>query len=1019
MIWMLCLTTLALFGSLLAEPQQWAEAGVPVALSRPITEISSATNDEGYTLSVWSQSQGGVPVIVGQLLGPDGTTQWEAEGRLLAAGFERAGFPEVGAVADGWVIVWFDAEYIEWCDRLDGGWCIRSAVRAIKVNNTGTPQWLGDRAGVEIVPMMEWWDIHPYEIFPSGAGGAIVTWQQEYDGVLLARGIDAAGSVWTEPVPVTANLSGAQFVVASDELGGLVSARTRSGYADSVVHATRMFPNGEHAWGDTTGINVHTTNFPLAQIMIAADGAGGAYFGWKTHAANEEFAVQHVDAAGTNLWPEAGVIPCSLPGIQSVVAFTTSYASGNPDGVVALFHDYQANHQVRVQKISLTGTPQWGNCGVELCADMPEQSYWGTVSLASDMQGGAVFCGELANYAINPNQIEVRVSRIAANGTLPWTEACVNAGISTDYNTEIEPVSVTGNSIQTLWLEDLAYSTLYGRTLDLVTGGMSVAPIVVVTSLGATAETPQAVQLAAGATAVVWESRDNSNTSGLFFQIFNVLGAPMFGEAGQPIAVDAEGAPLASYSASLCPDGDGGFFAAFRAPQVNDIIGVRAVHVNGSGEQLGNPQGTTVLDSTDSWSVKDLFAVADGGGGCYVSASQFDETYQLRSSTVRLNPQCEPIWNEPATFRATDTDVRPAGMVAGPEQSCYLINSLYQYPSEGYNLLRMSPDGSIEWDIEIVDGLAYSQSNFFVCSDAHAGVYLVWREQLEANLSYKVMAQRVAPAGELLWGEDGLVVKDSSNVVYPNCASDGVGNLNIAWETWTTLGSDIYAQRITPAGEMLWPENGLVVSDAAADQSNPQIVALSDNEIYIAWRDSREIIEYWSNAKLYATHLNARGEIGDDSWWEEDGNAICAAGSHQSSPVMIADGAGGAMLAWSDQRTGIGYWHSSVFAQRLYDPIFTDADESPVLPTEFALQQNYPNPFNPETVIEFALPTASKTTMKVFDVTGREVATLLDQPLTAGVHRVNFNAQKLASGVYFYTLKTDQHSLTKKMVLLK
>jgi hypothetical protein len=90
-----------------------------------------------------------------------------------------------------------------------------------------------------------------------------------------------------------------------------------------------------------------------------------------------------------------------------------------------------------------------------------------------------------------------------------------------------------------------------------------------------------------------------------------------------------------------------------------------------------------------------------------------------------------------------------------------------------------------------------------------------------------------------------------------------------------------------------------------------------------------------------------------------------------------------------------------------------------VLPSEFALLQNYPNPFNPSTTIEFALPMASDYTLKVFNVTGQEVASFSGHA-DAGVQSIVWDAAtKNASGVYFYRLSTDQFSQTKKMVLLK
>ncbi len=89
------------------------------------------------------------------------------------------------------------------------------------------------------------------------------------------------------------------------------------------------------------------------------------------------------------------------------------------------------------------------------------------------------------------------------------------------------------------------------------------------------------------------------------------------------------------------------------------------------------------------------------------------------------------------------------------------------------------------------------------------------------------------------------------------------------------------------------------------------------------------------------------------------------------------------------------------------------------LPAEFALNQNYPNPFNPTTTISFALPSPAKVTLKIYNVLGQTVETLIDEPMAAGVHQVNFDASSMASGMYFYNIKTDDNSETKKMLLLK
>ncbi len=114
----------------------------------------------------------------------------------------------------------------------------------------------------------------------------------------------------------------------------------------------------------------------------------------------------------------------------------------------------------------------------------------------------------------------------------------------------------------------------------------------------------------------------------------------------------------------------------------------------------------------------------------------------------------------------------------------------------------------------------------------------------------------------------------------------------------------------------------------------------------------------------------------------------------------------------------------------LYEPDFvpgaikvlvpTGVDDDPSgLPSVFTLEQNYPNPFNPVTMIEFALPKSSDVKLEVFNVLGQLVETLVDKPMPAGKHSIEFDAGAKPSGVYFYRLTHQYGSLTRKMVLLK
>jgi len=88
-------------------------------------------------------------------------------------------------------------------------------------------------------------------------------------------------------------------------------------------------------------------------------------------------------------------------------------------------------------------------------------------------------------------------------------------------------------------------------------------------------------------------------------------------------------------------------------------------------------------------------------------------------------------------------------------------------------------------------------------------------------------------------------------------------------------------------------------------------------------------------------------------------------------------------------------------------------------PTVYYLEQNYPNPFNPITTINYSIKLAGLATMKVYDLLGTEVATLVNEIKEAGSYSVTFNATNLPSGIYFYTLTSGNYSSTKKLLLLK
>lgn len=119
--------------------------------------------------------------------------------------------------------------------------------------------------------------------------------------------------------------------------------------------------------------------------------------------------------------------------------------------------------------------------------------------------------------------------------------------------------------------------------------------------------------------------------------------------------------------------------------------------------------------------------------------------------------------------------------------------------------------------------------------------------------------------------------------------------------------------------------------------------------------------------------------------------------------------------------SGTPVWTSGGLTELDLSSLVTSVEEKEQseVPQNYELFQSYPNPFNPTTTIQFALPKRSEVSLKLFDVLGREVATLLDEELQPGEYKVVFEAEGLSSGVYFYRIQAKGLVRTKKLMLLK
>lgn len=333
---------------------------------------------------------------------------------------------------------------------------------------------------------------------------------------------------------------------------------------------------------------------------------------------------------------------------------------------------------------------------------------------------------------------------------------------------------------------------------------------------------------------------------------------------------------------------------------------------------------------------------------------------------------------------------------------------------------RLDASGNPLWT---VDGVAVStaavyQYNPTVAPSGGGGAIVAWEEWPD-DTHGNVLAQRIDASGARAWGETGVSVWEHSGEItywrFPVAMSDGAGGAVLAWDYWDGLSSDmaIYAQRLTGDGMKLWPPGGVLASSSASMGTyEPAVAPDGAGGAIVAWEDSRASMEL----DVYAQRIDAGGAI----QWTPGGVPVCAVAGYQTAPAIVSDGAGGALVAWTDFRGGED---ADIYAARLFpDGAVTGVDRPP--PRAAALEQNYPNPFNPSTRIAFYLPAPGRVSIRVHDAAGRLVRALADGEYGAGRHEIAWDGRDgagapAASGVYLCRMSAGGAVNVRKLVLLR
>jgi hypothetical protein len=188
-----------------------------------------------------------------------------------------------------------------------------------------------------------------------------------------------------------------------------------------------------------------------------------------------------------------------------------------------------------------------------------------------------------------------------------------------------------------------------------------------------------------------------------------------------------------------------------------------------------------------------------------------------------------------------------------------------------------------------------------ITSDGAGGAIIVWADNRGG--SSDIYAQRVNASGAVLWTANGVAICTATgDQISPRIISDGAGGAIVTWEDFALY---VHAQRVNASGAVQWAAGGVVLGTATAGQENSRIVSDEEGGAIATWQGYNSSA---SNFDIYAQRVNASGAV----QWTAAGVALCTAAGDQEHPAIASDGAGGAIVAWDDNRG-----NRNIYAQRV------------------------------------------------------------------------------------------------------
>jgi len=975
----------------------WVPDGTPLCALPNGQSIGQAASDGGSgAIVVWSDNRSGGTDIYAQRVDMNGNILWAAGGVAVCTASGSQYNPKLTTDGSGGAV-------IVWLDMRSGN----NDLYAQRIDSNGNTLWTAN--GVSVCTEAD--NQTSPTIISGGSGSVVIAWEDYRSGTnwdIYAQRLNGAdgAQLWAAGGRAICTATGNQYYpqTATDGAAGAIITWQDYRGANYDLYAQRVNLAGTPQWTNNGVVVCNAANNQVNPVIVS-DGVGGAIIAWQDYRSgtNYDIYAQRLTGTGTVSWAANGVSLCAAANDQTSLALISDAASGS---IITWQDSRGGGADIYAQRVSSAGAGQWTADGVMVCGASGGQN---RPAIATDGSGGAIIAWEDIRSG---SSYDVYTQKVNSAGTVIWAAPGIAISTASGDQMIAQIVSDSYGGAIVAWQDSRSVTDtdIYAGHVD-GDGNAGWTHCGVPISVAQRSQSSVKVVSDGGGGAIMaWEDFRNSPTeSDIYAQRVFSDGYRLWSKNGLGVST-ASGNQM---NHAVAPDASNGLLVAWEDTRNGsyDIYGQRVGPIQNI---LWRQNGAVVCSTTATTYCPQL--TSDGTGGAIVVWENIVGAGTRDIYAQRINASGSQMWASAGVAVCSAANHQYGPQIVSDAAGGAII-AWYDMRGASADVYaqRVDANGNALWTVNgvVVCGASGSQNGVRMIPDGSGGAIICWTDTRGGT--YDVYAQKINSSGVAQWTSNGVGVCTASGSQYSAVlTTDGAGGAIITWQDYRGANSDVYAQRVNSTGTPVWIADGVVVNASADAQTSIDITTDGSNGAIVTWQDYRSSV---SN-DVYAQKINSSGNI----VWETGGNVVCTSGDDETRPVIIYSTSGQAIIAWNSFNINTS---DDVYALSTSYSVSVPDERPRVTPRpEISLDQNFPNPFNPVTKIVFTMSEPGQMRLCVYDIAGRVVRVLKEGSVDAGGHEVTWDGkddagERVASGVYFYSLETEKASRARKMVIIR